>query len=100
MLIENCPVAYTLGFIGGKWKPLILNELKAGPMRTGALRRRIPQVTPKMMTQQIRELEHAGLVRRQEFPGRIPRVEYSLTDLGESLRPVLAAMADWGLRHR
>ncbi|MBE7157863.1 MAG: helix-turn-helix transcriptional regulator [Rhodospirillales bacterium] len=100
MQIENCPVAYTLRFIGGKWKPLILNELKAGPVRTGALLRRIPQVTPKMLTQQTRELEQAGLVARTVFPDKALKVEYSLTELGQSLRPVLEAMANWGLQHR
>ena len=100
MRLEDCPVARTLSFIGGKWKPLILFELKAGPVRTGELRRRNSEVTPKMMTQQIRELERAGLVCREEFPGVSPKVEYSLTVLGETLLPVLQAMADWGLQHR
>ena len=100
MRLENCPVAYTLGFIGGKWKPLILNELKAGPVRTGQLLRRLPQITPKMLTQHSRELERSGLVMRTVYSEAALKVEYSLTELGRSLRPVLEAMAHWGLQHR
>ena len=92
----NCPVGTTLHLIGGKYKSLILWHLLDGALRHGALQKIIPQATPKMLTQQLRELENDGLVRREVFPVVPPKVEYSLTDLGRSLKPILHAMYDWG----
>lgn len=97
---SGCPIRTTLDVIGGKWKPLILFRLKDGPQRFGALRRAIPEVTQKMLTDRLRELEGDGVVHREVYAVVPPRVEYSLTPYGEGLRPVLAAMADWGSRHR
>lgn len=92
----HCPVEATLGMIGGKYKTLILWKLISGPMRFSDLRRAVPAATPKMLTQQLRELEGDGLVHREIFPVIPPRVEYSLTDFGKTIRPVLEAMYAWG----
>lgn len=99
----NCPVEATLSLIGGKYKALILWKLISSPMRFSELRRAIPAATPKMLTQQLRELEEDGLVHREVFPVVPPRVEYSLTSFGQTIRPVLEAMYSWGtgyLEHR
>ncbi len=91
-----CPVETTITLIGGKYKPLILWQLAGGVLRFSQLQKEIPSATPKMLTQQLRELEAAGLVHRQVFAVVPPKVEYSLTDLGVSIRPVLEAMYSWG----
>ena len=91
-----CPVSATLDLIGGKYKSLILWHLAESKLRFSQLRRLIPQATPKMLTQQLREMEMHNLVKREVFPVVPPKVEYSLTDLGKSLMPVLVAMRDWG----
>ena len=93
---NSCPVEATLELIGGKYKALILWHLSENTLRFSELQKRIPAATPKMLTQQLRELEMHQLVNRQVFPVNPPKVEYSLTDLGKSLMPVLAAMRDWG----
>jgi DNA-binding HxlR family transcriptional regulator len=82
--------------IGGKYKSLILWHLIDATLRFGELRRLIPQATPKMLTQQLRELEEDKLVIRTVYPVVPPKVEYSLTDLGMSIRPILSLMYDWG----
>ncbi len=92
----HCPVDTTLRLIGGKYKALILWHLVDGPMRHGELARIIPQATPKMLTQQLRELEGDNLLSRTVYPVVPPKVEYALTDLGKSLRPILTAMYHWG----
>lgn len=92
----HCPVEATLDMIGGKYKTLILWKLISGPMRFSELRRAVPAATPKMLTQQLRELEGDGLIHREIFPVIPPRVEYSLTAFGLSIRPVLEAMYAWG----
>ena len=92
----NCPVGTTIDIIGGKYKSLILWHLIDATLRFGELSRLIPQATPKMLTQQLRELEEANLVVRKVFPVVPPRVDYSLTDLGSSMRPILEAMYSWG----
>ena len=96
MHLENCPVAATLDLIGGKYKALILWHLADGKLRFSELRKVIKNATPKMLTQQLRELEAQELIHREVFPVIPPRVEYSLTDLGRSLMPILVAMRDWG----
>ena len=93
----NCPVDTTLRLIGGKYKSLILWHLCGGTLRHGELRKLIPQATPKMMTQQLRELEGDNLLKRTVYPVVPPKVEYSLTDLGRSIKPILATMYDWGV---
>jgi DNA-binding HxlR family transcriptional regulator len=92
----NCPVDATLDMIGGKYKALILWHLIDATLRFGELRKLIPQATAKMLTQQLRELESDNLVIRTVHPVVPPKVEYRLSELGESIRPILAAMYDWG----
>ena len=96
---HHCPVEATLGLIGGKYKALILWKLIPAPMRFSELRRAVPGATPKMLTQQLRELEADGLVHREIFPVVPPRVEYSLTPFGQTIRPVLESMYAWGTRY-
>lgn len=96
----NCPVKATMEIIGGKWKPVILYYLKDGVKRFGELQRCIPHATKKMLTQQLRELEKDGIVKRKVFKVVPPKVEYSLTEYGDTLRPILELMADWGINHR
>ena len=93
---ENCPVETTLEMIGGKYKALILWHLSEGKLRFSELRKVITTATPKMLTQQLRELESQALIHREVFPVVPPKVEYSLTELGRSLLPILVAMRDWG----
>ena len=93
---ENCPVEATLDLIGGKYKALILWHLSESTLRFSELRSRIPKATPKMLTQQLRELETQELIHREVYPVIPPKVEYSLTETGRSLLPILVAMRDWG----
>lgn len=93
---NNCPVEVTLDLIGGKYKSLILWHLSDGKLRFSELRKLITGATPKMLTQQLRELEAQALIHREVFPVIPPKVEYSLTELGKSLMPVLISMRDWG----
>lgn len=92
----HCEMEVTLELIGGKWKPLILYYLFEGTRRFGELKRLLPHVTQRMLTRQLRELERDGLVRREVFKEVPPRVEYSLTELGSSLKPLIEAMDAWG----
>ncbi len=100
MRLKDCPVARTLRLMNGKWKPSILFELKDSRIRPGELARRIPEASAKVLTQQLKELEEDGLVRRRVYREVPPRVEYSLTSFGDSLRPVLQAIADWGEKNK
>lgn len=93
---DNCPVEATLELIGGKYKALILWHLSNGKLRFSELRKAVGTATPKMLTQQLRELESHDLIHREVFPIIPPKVEYSLTELGKSLMPILVAMRDWG----
>ena len=93
---ENCPVAATLELIGGKYKALILWNLAEKKLRFSELRKTIQGATPKMLTQQLRELEAQNLIHREVFAVVPPKVEYSLTELGRSLMPILVSMRDWG----
>ncbi|MBF2064831.1 MAG: helix-turn-helix transcriptional regulator [Calothrix sp. C42_A2020_038] len=95
----TCEVETTIKVIGGRWKVLILRELMADIKRFGELQRALRGITQKMLTQQLRELEDDGIVRRQVYPQIPPKVEYSLTPLGETLKPLLYAMHDWGLKY-
>ena len=96
---DNCPVAATLELIGGKYKALILWHLSEGKLRFSELKKVISNATPKMLTQQLRELEAQKLIHREVFPIVPPKVEYSLTDLGKSLLPLLKEMRDWGANY-
>ena len=99
--IFSCPVEAAQDVIGGKWKPIILWHLHAtkGPCRFGMLRRAIPNATEKMIVQQLRELESAGIIHRRVFREVPPRVEYSLTREGQDLRAALEDVCDWGERY-
>ncbi|HLG76723.1 MAG TPA: helix-turn-helix domain-containing protein [Ktedonobacteraceae bacterium] len=92
----DCPVDRTLQVVGGRWKPLILWYLFQQPQRFSALRRAMPNTTQKVLTQQLRELEQDGIVHREIYPQVPPKVEYSLTEQGRSLQPVIEAMVVWG----
>ncbi len=96
---SGCPVERTLAVLGAKWTTLIVRELLAGPRRFGQLRAALEGVSPKTLTERLRALEAEGLVERRQFAEVPPRVEYRLTPAGETLRPVLDAMAAWGARH-
>ena len=95
-ITDNCPVEATLDLIGGKYKALILWHLSEGKLRFSELRKVITTATPKMLTQQLRELESQALIHREVFAVVPPKVEYSLTELCRSLMPILVAMRDWG----
>src|SRR5215475_3820942 len=97
---NHCPVEVTLSVIGGKWKPLILWHLSEGCVRRFLeLQRTIPGITRKMLTQHLRELERDGIVSRQIFDEMPLRVEYSLSEYGQTLRPLMRVLCDWGSKH-
>ena len=96
MELPACPVETTLMLIGDKWKVLILRDLMDGTKRFGELKKSIGHVTQKVLTAQLRDMEACGLVDRRVYAEVPPRVEYSLTELGRSLRPILDAMWAWG----
>ncbi len=95
----ECGLDAAVDVVGGKWKPLVLWALSGQPRRFGALRRELPGVSEKVLTQQLRELERDGIVHRAVHDQVPPRVEYSLTELGVSLERALAPLGDWGERH-
>jgi len=95
----KCPAEFTLAMIGGRWKIPIVFHLLAGRKRFSDLARALTGVSQKMLTQQLREMERDGLVTRQVYPQVPPKVEYALTVLGASLRPVVEAMCRWGEAH-
>ncbi len=94
----GCPVELTQDLIGGKWKGVIVYHLLDRTMRFNELRRKLPTATQRMLTRQLRELEECGLVHREVFPQVPPRVDYSLTEEGRSLAPIILAMYDWGMQ--
>lgn len=96
--IYNCPIEATLELIGGKYKSLILWHLIDKTLRYNELRKLIPQATPKMLTQQLRELEENDLIIRTVYPVVPPKVEYSLSDSGKTIIPILDTMCNWGER--
>ncbi|BAZ04508.1 winged helix-turn-helix transcriptional regulator [Calothrix sp. NIES-3974] len=95
----TCEVETTLKVIGGRWKVLIIRELLSEVKRFGQLQRALSGITQKMLTQQLRELEEDGIIFRQVYPQIPPKVEYSLTPKGETLKPILHAMHEWGAKH-
>ena len=92
----NCPVDAVLQVIGGKYKPIILYHLMQQTLRFSELRRLIPQATPKMLTQQLRELEADKIIERKVYPVVPPKTEYSITEQGMTLEPIITAMCNWG----
>lgn len=95
----GCSVEGALRFIDGKWKGVVLFQLLGGTLRFNELRRRVPNCTQRMLTNQLRELEADGLVARRIYAEVPPRVEYSLTALGATLRPIITALKEWGDAH-
>lgn len=92
-----CPVSVTLNIIGGKWKALILYHLHEETRRFNELQRLLPDITQRMLTLQLRELENDGIVHREVYPQVPPKVEYSMTAFGKTLMPVITTMYDWGV---
>ena len=91
-----CPVATTVDLVGNKWKLLIMRELLTGTKRFNEIHRLVGGISQKVLTENLRKMESDGIVKREVFPEVPPRVEYSLTDLGDSLRPIINSMSDWG----
>ncbi|WP_375447240.1 winged helix-turn-helix transcriptional regulator [uncultured Fibrella sp.] len=92
----DCPVVQTMSIIGGRWKPIILYCLMSGKLRFGKLALFIPTISRKILTEQLKELKDYGLINREEYNEQSLKVEYSLTELGKSLIPVINAMCTWG----
>lgn len=90
-----CSIEAAMDVIGGKWKPHILWKIRDAPLRFGAIQEKLPAISQKMLTRQLRALEADRLVTRTEYPGMPPRVEYALTGRGETVIPILASMKDW-----
>jgi DNA-binding HxlR family transcriptional regulator len=95
----SCPVEATLDIISGKWKPMILLQLKDGPRRFNDLRRQLPFITQRMMTLQLRALEKDGVILREDFHENPPRTEYSFSEKGLTLGPILELLEHWGHRN-
>ncbi|AFU67287.1 transcriptional regulator, HTH superfamily [Psychroflexus torquis ATCC 700755] len=91
-----CPLHLTMQIIGTKWKPLVLFHLLDGPLRSGILQKKIPEISIKMFTQTVRELERDGLIQRTVYPEVPPRVDYTLTPEGQSLDSILKSLDTWG----
>lgn len=98
--LPACPVETTLTLIGDKWKVLILRDLLTGTKRFGELKKSIGNVSQKVLTAQLRDMEESGLIHRKVYAEVPPRVEYSLTELGQSLKPILDAMQNWGEEYK
>ena len=98
--LPACPVETTLALISDKWKVLIIRDLLPGTKRFGELKKSIGSVSQKVLTAQLRQMEESGLLTRTVYPEVPPRVEYTLTELGQSLRPVLDALKNWGEEYK
>lgn len=98
--LPECDVATTVQIIGSKWKLLIMRNLLSGPWRFNELRKSLDGVSQKVLTDSLRQLESDGVILRTVYPEVPPRVEYSLTELGESIRPILSAMENWGRSYK
>ena len=94
--LPKCPIETTLKMLGCKWKVLIIRELLTGTKRFGELKRAVTGITQKVLTSKLREMEELGLLEREVYPQIPPKVEYTLTDIGYSLRPVLESLKCWG----
>lgn len=100
LILGSCAIAYTLSLIGGRWKPTILWQLAAQPMRYTQLAEVIPNITDRMLTLSLKELEKAGLISRKTYAGFPVKVEYRLTSLGQSMKPLLKEISDWGSKNK
>ena len=96
----NCPLIYAISIIGGKWKPIIIHMLLSGTHRTGELRKAIPTISQKVLTQQLRELEEDGVVQRTVYAEVPPKVEYHLTESGSGLAQTIEDLYVWGSAHK
>ena len=99
-ILPECPVATTVSLIGSKWKLLIMRNLLARPWRFNELQKSIDGISQKALTEALRSMEVDGIVIRKAYPEVPPRVEYSLTELGESMRPIIKAMENWGSAYK
>lgn len=100
MRLAECPVRAAIDVIEGKWKPILVDALKDGPLRFGELRREAPEATKKVLTAQLRELEGDGIIGRKKIAEGEEHLKYVLTAYGRTLVPILRRMAKWGARHR
>lgn len=98
--LPECPVATTVGLIGSKWKLLIMRNLLCRPWRFNELKKSLDGISQKVLTDSLRSMEADGLITRTVYPEVPPRVEYALSELGESMRPILAAMQEWGTAYK
>ena len=98
--LTDCNLTYAVQLMGGRWKLLILMQLNAGTQRYGELKKKIANITERMLTLQLRELEADGLIARRVYAEVPPRVEYTLTDIGREIVPICDALHAWGTRHR
>jgi DNA-binding HxlR family transcriptional regulator len=94
-----CPLELSIDLIGGKWKTIIIWQLREKTLRFSQLKRRLPGITQKMLTQQLRDLENDGLIFREVYPQVPPKVEYSLTDYGRTVLPILKSLFKWGINY-
>ena len=99
-ILPACPVEVTLMFISDRWKVLVLRDLLSGTKRFGELKKSIGSISQKVLTSNLRSMEEDGLLTRKVYAEVPPRVEYTLTELGKSLRPILCAMQQWGLEYQ
>lgn len=98
---KNCPVTATMKVIGGKWKPILINCIYLdSPARFGELKRKMKGITQTMLTAQLRELEEDGVIKRKIYAEIPPKVEYTLTEFGTTLKPIINSLADWGMAYR
>lgn len=95
----NCPVVFCMNIIGGKWKPSIIHMIRTDRNRYSVLLKNIKEISKQTLTNQLRELEHDGIIDRVIFPEIPPRVEYNMTDYGKSLLPIIDSMYTWGKQH-
>lgn len=98
--LPECPVATTVGLIGSKWKLLIIRNLLVRPWRFNELKKSLDGISQKVLTDSLRSMEDDGLITRTVYPEVPPRVEYALSELGETLRPILTAMQEWGNNYK
>lgn len=98
-LIKPCPVHASILVVGGKWKPCIIYQLRTDTLRFGELKRQMPWISEKVLIRHLKELEADGIVTRRDHGEVPPRVDYSLSDYGKTVRPLITAMADWGKKH-
>lgn len=98
--LPPCPVATTVSLIGNKWKLLILRDVLTGPKRFGALLKSLDGINPKVLTENLKQMEADGLLVRTVFEETPPRVEYRLSELGETMRPIIGQLEQWGLRYK